>query len=59
MKNIESLLNKRNFIFINHDIRHKFPQNIYRMNIDQIYHLACPASPPAYQKDPIFTMDTL
>lgn len=24
----------------------------------QIYHLACPASPPAYMRDPVFTMDT-
>ncbi len=27
-------------------------------DIDQIYHLACPASPPKYQKDPFFTLDT-
>lgn len=26
--------------------------------IDRIYNLACPASPPAYQKDPIFTLRT-
>jgi len=26
--------------------------------IDQIYHLACPASPKFYQKDPIKTLDT-
>ncbi len=26
--------------------------------IDRIFHLACPASPPAYQKDPIFTLRT-
>jgi UDP-glucuronate decarboxylase len=26
--------------------------------IDQIYHLACPASPPHYQKDPLYTLDT-
>lgn len=25
---------------------------------DAIYHLACPASPPKYQKDPVQTMDT-
>ena len=27
-------------------------------HIDEIYHLACPASPPIYQKDPIFTINT-
>lgn len=31
------------------------PQN---ESIDRIYHLACPASPPAYQMDPLFTLDT-
>ncbi|MDW8246161.1 MAG: GDP-mannose 4,6-dehydratase, partial [Sandaracinaceae bacterium] len=25
------------------------------MPFDRIYHLACPASPPAYQRDPIYT----
>ncbi|KAI8586038.1 hypothetical protein BDZ88DRAFT_315425 [Geranomyces variabilis] len=27
-------------------------------DVDQIYHLACPASPPQYQRDPIFTINT-
>lgn len=27
-------------------------------NYDYIWHLACPASPPAYQKDPLQTLDT-
>ena len=26
--------------------------------IDQIYNLACPASPKAYQSDPLFTLNT-
>ena len=28
------------------------------MDVDQIYHLACPASPIYYQKDPVFTIKT-
>jgi UDP-glucuronate decarboxylase len=28
------------------------------MDFDRIYHLACPASPPKYQADPIQTLDT-
>lgn len=28
------------------------------VDVDQIYHLACPASPVHYQKDPLFTLDT-
>lgn len=28
------------------------------MDVDQIYHLACPASPVHYQEDPVFTIKT-
>ena len=44
--NIKSLLNHPNFRFILHDITEPLPLNEH---IDQIYNLACPASPPAYQ----------
>ena len=30
----------------------------FSFNFDVIFNLACPASPPAYQRDPIFTLDT-
>jgi len=53
--NISHLLKNENFHFINHDITTPLP-NLPK--IDQIYNLACPASPPAYQKDPIFTWKT-
>lgn len=45
----------KNFLFIENDII-----NIQKINekIDIIFNLACPASPPKYQADPIFTMDT-
>lgn len=43
-----------NFQFINADIVNKFEID----KIDQIYNLACPASPPHYQFDPIKTMKT-
>jgi len=46
---------KKNFSFIEHDIRK--PLKI-RGKIDEIYNLACPASPPIYQKDPLFTLET-
>ena len=52
MNNIESLLNDKNFTFINHDITTPI---IIEENIDEIYHFACPASPPKYQIDPIYT----
>lgn len=55
-KNIEPFLKNKYFYFIHADINsYKFPNNFY---VDEIYHLACPASPPLYQKDPIFTLNT-
>lgn len=47
MQNVASLMENPNFHFIEHDIC--FPLKIKKGQIDQIYNLACPASPPAYQ----------
>ena len=55
MRNIEPLMNNTNFKFICHNIIE--PLDIEE-NIDEIYNLACPASPPNYQKDPLFTLKT-
>ena len=52
--NIIDLLSHANFEFINHDIIEPF----YRKNIDEIYNLACPASPIHYQHNPIKTVKT-
>lgn len=52
-KNIRPLLDNPNFELIRHDII----QPIY-LEIDQIYNLACPASPIHYQWDPIKTLLT-
>jgi UDP-glucuronate decarboxylase len=49
-RNIYPLLNKPNFEFIRHDIT--FP--LY-LEVDEIYNLACPASPIHYQNDPVQT----
>lgn len=51
--NIRHLLGNPYFEFIRHDMT----QPIY-VECDQIYNLACPASPKWYQKDPIFTFKT-
>ncbi len=53
MKNIEKFINKSNFTLINQDIIDTI--NIDR-DINEIYHLACPASPPKYQIDPTYTL---
>lgn len=44
------------FRFIQHDIRVDFAG--FTPKIDKIWHLACQASPPAYQKDMLDTLDT-
>lgn len=52
-KNIQHLLDYSNFEVIRQDIC--IP--LY-LEVDEIYNLACPASPKYYQKDPIQTMKT-
>jgi UDP-glucuronate decarboxylase len=49
-KNIEQFKDKNNFEFLRHDIT--FPLYI---EVDEIYNLACPASPIHYQRDPVQT----
>lgn len=51
--NIKSLLDKENFELIEHDIVEPFD-----IKVNQIYNLACPASPPHYQYDSIKTTKT-
>jgi UDP-glucuronate decarboxylase len=60
INNIKDLLDKPNFKFIEHDIINPFYLNDDDCNgdIEQIYHLACPASPKAYQYDSIKTLKT-
>ena len=55
LENINNFLDNKNFIFINHNIINKLDLDY---DIDEIYNLACPASPPKYQVDPIFTLET-
>ena len=57
---IRELSNKyQNFTIINKSVTNLCVNDIgENIQIEEIYHLACPASPPIYQKDPIFTLDT-
>jgi UDP-glucuronate decarboxylase len=50
---ISHLLTSERFQFIHQSVIEPFD-----IAVDQIYHLACPASPVHYQKDPLFTLDT-
>jgi UDP-glucuronate decarboxylase len=52
-ENIIDLLDNPNFEFIRHDIIEKII-----LEVDQIYHLACPASPKNYQYNSIKTIKT-
>jgi UDP-glucuronate decarboxylase len=52
-RNIEHLLDSKNFELMRHDVT--FPLYV---EVDQIYNLACPASPVHYQHDPVQTTKT-
>jgi len=52
-KNIESLIDNKRFEILRHDVT--FPLYV---EVDQIYNLACPASPVHYQRDPVQTTKT-
>lgn len=52
-RNIEHLMDKKYFEILRHDVT--FPLYI---EVDEIYNLACPASPVYYQKDPVQTTKT-
>lgn len=51
--NILHLLENKNFELMRHDVT--FPLYV---QIDEIYNLACPASPIHYQRDPVQTLKT-
>lgn len=53
-ENIARLMENEHFDLVEHDIM--YPYHIDP--VDEIYHLACPASPVHYQNDPIRTMKT-
>jgi UDP-glucuronate decarboxylase len=52
-RNIKTLQKNTNFEFIRHDVT--FPLYV---EVDEIYNLACPASPIHYQRDPVQTTKT-
>ncbi|MBS0289706.1 MAG: SDR family oxidoreductase [Proteobacteria bacterium] len=52
-ENLSALLRYPTFKVIQHDVCQAI-----NLDVDAIYHLACPASPPHYQRDPIQTTKT-
>lgn len=51
--NVAHLLGKPNFELVRHDVTHP-----YWLEVDEIYNMACPASPVHYQYNPIKTVKT-
>jgi UDP-glucuronate decarboxylase len=51
--NIHALLENHRFEFIRHDVCERIA-----LEVDEIYHLACPASPIHYQRNPVRTIRT-
>lgn len=52
-ENIKSIISNQLFTFVLHDVTQPF-----WLQVDQIYNLACPASPVHYQKNPVETART-
>jgi len=52
-ENIAHLLDNPHFELVEHDVIEP-----YTIEVDEIYSLACPASPRHYQRDPVYTMKT-
>lgn len=52
-RNIAHWLHHPNFSLVVHDVTEPI-----QLEVDQIYHLACPASPPHYQYNPVKTIKT-
>lgn len=54
-RNIQAFADHPRFQFIEHDITETLPDLV---GVQEIYNLACPASPVHYQKDPVYTLKT-
>jgi UDP-glucuronate decarboxylase len=52
-ENIAHMTGHRSFEFLRHDVC-----DPWHIECDQIYHLACPASPVHYQRNPVRTIET-
>ncbi|SMX33915.1 UDP-glucuronic acid decarboxylase family protein [Octadecabacter ascidiaceicola] len=55
LRNVEHLFSNPRFTLVSHDIVDELPEI---GAVDQIYNLACAASPPKYQENPLHTFKT-
>ena len=66
LSNIQQFKSNKNFFLLRHDIIKEscfdcldlMINDLFKNKVDEIYNLACPASPPKYQIDPIYTIHT-
>ena len=59
INNIAMMLDSPSFKFVHHDITEPFTRSTLDVeHVDEIYNLACPASPLHYQRDPTKTLST-
>ncbi|HLU68574.1 MAG TPA: UDP-glucuronic acid decarboxylase family protein [Kofleriaceae bacterium] len=54
-ENLAGLIDHGRFDFVQHDVASPLEIDL---RVDEIFHLACPASPPQYQRDPVRTIRT-
>ena len=57
-RNIARHLDDSAFLFVEADVVDPLPRAITSAVFDEVYNLACPASPPAYQRNPVHTLLT-
>lgn len=54
-ENSQLFADNQNYLFLNRDVRVTFDDIV----VDEIYHLAAPASPVVYMRDTVYTIDTI
>ncbi|MEJ5976717.1 UDP-glucuronic acid decarboxylase family protein [Novosphingobium sp. PS1R-30] len=58
LANLEGALTHPKFSYLEADVSAPLPAEVMERHFDEIYNLACPASPPIYQRDPEHTLLT-
>lgn len=60
MNNVNAFRSDPNYFFLQHDVSLPIPRDAHELlnQVCEIYNMACPASPPHYQRDPIATVKT-
>lgn len=57
-ENLTHLEGDPGFSFVEHDVRRPLDAAVVAGPLDLVFNMACPGSPFAFQRDPVFTLDT-